>query len=177
MKKTILLIALVLGPVVVSQGALSWRWQSTPSNTTIKSQITSAMNTACNNYNTYASYTGTITVNYNSGVPTAQTAGAWGLITFGGSRSARVAQHEIGHWHGCGTYWDWNNHRSGNLWTGAKAKAKCTSYGGGTLYADSIHFWPYGWNYDNEGPARNNIGMVGCLIQDMGLINCNKPGT
>lgn len=177
MKKVLLLTALVLSSAVVSQGALTWTWISVPSDATIKSQITSAMNTACANYNTYASYTGTISVRYNSGVPTAQTDGAWGWIEFGGSRSARVAQHEMGHWHGCGTYWNWPNYSYSGTWHGSVAKAKCASYGGGTLYSDSMHFWPYGWNYDNEGPARNNIGMVGCLIQDMGLINRNKSGT
>jgi hypothetical protein len=32
-----------------------------------------------------------------------------------------------------------------------------------------MHFWPYGWNYDHEGSADRNIGMVGALRKDMGL--------
>jgi hypothetical protein len=172
MKTPTLIATIMFGSALLSQAALTWSWNSGAPAEPYKSQITSAMNAAVNNYNTYALYYGNIYVTYNSGVPTAQTDGMFGLIEFGGYISARVAQHEMGHWIGCGTYWDWNNHRNAtNLWTGVNATARIKAYNGPTAFvaADVQHFSPYGWNYDNEGPADRNIGMVGALRTDMGL--------
>jgi hypothetical protein len=170
MKKNILLATCLLGSSLLSPAALTWSFTGTiPADK--QAAITAAMNTAVANYNTYASYFGNIVVTYNSSVPTAQTDGMFGWIEFGGSISSRVAEHEIGHWIGCGTYWDWNNHRSNGQWTGANAIARVQAYDGPTAVVgcDVQHFWPYGWNYDNEGPADRNIGMVGALRRDMGL--------
>lgn len=156
------------------KAALTWSFTGSAPATEL-SQITAAMNTAVSNYNTYANYSGNITVAYNSGVPTAQ-ASYQGWIEFGGSRSARVAQHEMGHWLGTGTYSTWNSNRSGNTWTGVIAKAKLESYdgAGAVLNADTQHWWPYGWNQDNEGPADKNIGLAGGLRRDMGLSDTSK---
>jgi hypothetical protein len=172
MKKLTFITAIILGSIGISQAALTWSWGGSSGSQDTANAITSAMNTAVGNYNQYASFNGNIQVCYNSGVPTAQTDGYQGLIEFGGSISARVAQHEMGHWMGCGTYSDWNNHRNGNnQWTGAAAIAQLAAYdgAGSIVNADSLHFWPYGWNYDNEGPADRNIGMVCAFRKDMGL--------
>jgi hypothetical protein len=172
MKKLAFITATILGSMGISQAALTWSWGGSSGSQDQANAITSAMNTAVGNYNQYASFNGNIQVCYNSGVPTAQTDGYQGLIEFGGSISPRVAQHEMGHWMGCGTYSDWNNHRNGNnQWTGAAAIAQLAAYdgAGSVVNADSLHFWPYGWNYDNEGPADRNIGMVCALRKDMGL--------
>ncbi len=151
------------------QAALTWSFTGSAPAAEL-AQITSAMNTAVSNYNTFANYNANITVAYNPGVPTAQ-ASYQGWIEFGGSRSARVAQHEINHWLGTGTYGAWNGNRSGNTWTGVTAKARLQSYDGAAavLYADTQHWWPYGWNQDNEGPADKNIAITGGLRKDMGL--------
>jgi Ricin-type beta-trefoil lectin domain-like len=166
MKKQILFILWTLGSAVMSQAALTWSFSGSP-----RQNITDAMNTAVGNFNRLANYSGNIVVTFNPGVPTAQTDGYQGLIEFGGSISARVAEHEIAHWLGCGTYWDWNNHRSNGQWTGANAMAREKSYdgAGAVVFCDAQHFWPYGWNQDNEGPADRHIGMVGALRHDMGL--------
>jgi len=72
---------------------------------------------------------------------------------------------------GCGTYWDWANHRSSGQWTGANAIAKLITYdgSGAILYADSLHFWPYGWNYDNERPGGPQHWHRLLASPDMGL--------
>jgi hypothetical protein len=173
MKKLILLAAATFVSVMTSQAyTMIWHFTGTiPSDK--RSAITSAMNTSCANYNLYSHnwYQGDITVAYNSGVPTAQCAGWKGVITFGGLYSQRVAQHEMGHWFVVGTHWNWNANRTGNTWKGVNAKAKLKTFDGSSaiLYADAVHFWPYGWNYDNEGPARRNCDMVSGLRWDCGL--------
>ena len=172
MKKLTFITATILGSMGISQAALTWSWGGSSGSQDQANAITYAMNTAVANYNQYASFNGNIQVCYNSGVPTAQTDGYQGMIEFGGSISARVAQHEMGHWLGCGTYSDWNNHRNGNnQWTGSAAIAQLAVYDGwgAVVNADGLHFWPYGWNYDNEGPADRNIGMVCAFRKDMGL--------
>jgi hypothetical protein len=173
MKKLMFVSAILCGSVLMGQAALSWAWSGAAPANPYYSDITAAMNTAVSNYNKYASYSGTIYVTYNSGVPTAQTDGYQGLIEFGASRTARVAEHEMGHWLGCGTYSTWSSHNSSGQWNGpcAKMQLQCFDNAGAILYCDNLHFWPYGWNYDNEGPADRNIAMVGALRQDMGLSN------
>lgn len=65
------------------------------------------MNSALATYNTYADYSGDVPVDYNASVPTAQTAGFNGLISFGAARNYRVAVHELTHWLGSGTAGNW----------------------------------------------------------------------
>lgn len=169
MIRHLVLLATVL-VTTLSHAAVTWQFTGSPP-ADKQAAITSAMNTAVSRYNTYANYNANITVAYNAGVPTAQ-ASYQGWIEFGGSINARVAQHEMAHWFGTGTYWDWNNHRSGGQWTGTYALAKVRAYDGNsaTIGCDAAHFWPYGWNYDSEGtfPERN-VGIVGGFRRDMGL--------
>ena len=169
MKHTLLAAMAMLGSILPGKAALTWSFTGSAPATEL-AQITSAMNTAVNNFNTWANYSGNITVAYNAGVPTAQ-ASYQGWIEFGGSRSARVAQHEMAHWLGTGTYSNWNANRSGNTWTGVIANAKLKSFDGASavLSADAQHWWPYGWNQDNEGPADKHIAITGGLRRDMGL--------
>jgi len=170
MRKPLTLVALLLGFPAASRAVLTWSFQGAiPVDK--QAMIRAAMDTAVSNYNAFARYNGKVFVTYNSGVPTAQTDGYQGLIEFGDAISARVAQHELGHWMGCGTFGEWNNHRSNGRWTGTNAITRLKTYDGpgAILYCDTQHFWPYGWNYDDEGPADRNIGMVGALRRDMGL--------
>lgn len=183
MKKLIPLLVLLLSSVLTTHAALTWHWVSLPSDTNIQASIENAMNSAVAEFNIYSDYTGDIPVIYNSGVPTAQTDGYMGWIEFGGSISYRVAMHEMSHWLGTGTYGTWGNFNLNGSWSGVYGNNAIQSYDGptATLGCDSQHYWPYGWNYDNEAvyPERH-IGMVGALRRDMGLSDMTKgyaPGT
>jgi len=171
MKKLFALAILALA-AITAQAAMTWYWVSVPSDTAIRDQIAASMNTAVGRYNTYANYGSNVAVEYVPGVPTAQASWGW-RIQFGGSRNARVAQHELAHYLAIGGgHTAWNNNRSGNSWTGVNGLARVKAFDGdsATLGADTNHFWPYGWNYDSEGtyPERN-IGVVGAMRKDMGL--------
>lgn len=166
-KSTLLALALA---TVSSQAAVTWYWAAVPSDTAIRDQIAASMNTAVANYNTYASYTANIPVRYVPGVPTAQA--SWGgEIQFGGSRNARVAQHEMAHWFACGAHSGWTALMTGGSWDGVYANSKVQAYDGtANISGDTQHFWPYGWNYDSEWSwPQRNIGIVGGLRRDMGL--------
>jgi len=178
MKRLIPLVALVLGSIAASQAAdLIWHWQGTPPASSIRTQIEQSMFGARMNFNNISQhkYGGDIAVNYNAGVPTAQTAGWKGLITFGAYRNLRTAQHEVCHWLVVGTYQpSWNNNRSGNNWTGAHGTSQVRAFDGSSavLHADGVHMWPYGLNYDNEWNANSssrNVYMVGAVRWDVGL--------
>ena len=141
------------------------------------------MNSAVSMFNTYSDYSGDIPVIYNSGVPTAQTDGYMGWIEFGGSISYRVAMHEMSHWLGTGTYGSWSSFSVNGSWIGAYGNSTIQSYDGPTVMigCDTQHYWPYGWNYDNEAvyPERH-IGLIGALRRDMGLSDMTigyAPGT
>ena len=156
--------------VFASHAGLTWNWGSLPSDTTASNAIAAAMNQAVATYNTYSDYNYTISVAYNSGVPTAQ-ASYHGWIEFGGSISYRVAMHEMSHWLGTGTTGSWSAYASGS-WTGAYVNNNIQAYDGPTATeaCDSMHYWPYGWNYDNEAvnPERL-VGLVGAFLRDQGL--------
>src|SRR5450755_2162383 len=100
MKKLIGIIVICFS--MTSHAALTWSWAYLPSDTTASNAITSAMNQAVAMFNTYSDYNYNIPVDYNSGVPTAQSS-YHGWIDFGGSISYRVAMHEMSHWLGTGT--------------------------------------------------------------------------
>jgi hypothetical protein len=169
MKKLTTLLALVL-VTATSQAAITWYWAAVPSDTAIRDQIAASMNTAVANYNTYSNYNANIPVRYVPGVPTAQA--SWGgEIQFGGSRNARVAQHEMAHWLACGAHSGWTAIMTGGSWDGIYANSKIQAYDGTpNVSGDTQHFWPYGWNYDSEASwPQRNIGIVGGLRRDMGL--------
>lgn len=151
-------------------GHLTWSFAQ-PAPADKAAAITDAMNTAIRNINTVADYSGNVGVTYNEGVPTAQASfGGW--VEFGGTISAGVAQHELGHWLGSGTYWDFGNHVTDNVWTGPAAASRERAYDGvnSVLHSDGTHFWPYGWNYSNEySSPQREIGLVSAQRADMGL--------
>jgi hypothetical protein len=169
MKKLIGLLLLCLS-LPTSQAALTWNWAYLPSDATASNSIVAAMNQAVATYNTYSDYNYTIPVAYNSGVPTAQ-ASYHGWIEFGGSISFRVAMHEMSHWLGTGTTGNWSSYSPGS-WTGGYVNNNIQAYDGPTATegCDSQHYWPYGWNYDNEAvnPERL-VGLVGAFLRDQGL--------
>lgn len=169
--------------VWTSHAALTWHWVSVPADSNIQTSIESAMNSAVAMFNTYSDYAGDIPVVYNSGVPTAQTDGYMGWIEFGGSISYRVAMHEMSHWLGTGTYGNWSSFSVNGSWIGGYGNSAIQSYDGAaaTIGCDTMHYWPYGWNYDNEAvyPERH-IGLIGAMRRDMGLADMTigyAPGT
>src|SRR5436190_1340586 len=122
-----------------------------------RAAIIAAMDEAVATYNANGFFDKALTANYNAGVPTAQ-AGYGGWIDFGGSISARVAMHEMGHTMGVGTYGAW---QAGGF-TGAYAVARVRLYDGPSagIGSDTQHFWPYGLNYDNEDGAAARVRHV-----------------
>ena len=123
-----------------------------------------------NNYNVY--------VYYDSGIPTAQA--SWGgSIGFGGTYpNERVTQHEMAHYVGLPDYNTWSGTgsgiMSGGVWQGALADQLVQQFegDGAELHGDSIHFWPYGLNYDSEWSelaGQRQVAMVYAMRGDMGI--------
>jgi hypothetical protein len=144
------------------------------------SRITTAMDKAVAVYNCYTSLSGGLTIEYNTGVATAD--GSYGGHIRFGSRASMVqatAAHETAHTFGVGTYTgasSWASHLSGGRWTGANAineLRSITGDGSAILYADSQHFWPNGLNQASEAKSSvdyvNHTRMVLALRRDMGL--------
>ncbi len=125
--------------------------------------IKQAMDSACWYYNRYTNFRGNIYVYYNEGIPTAQ-ASFRGSIGFGPNTTymwVGTAMHEIAHFVGSGTTWQWQSKLSNGVWTGAVASALLKSWTGEVLKGDNnsnpIHFWPYGINYRSE---ITNLGSI-----------------
>ena len=120
---------------------------------TISSQIETAIAEAVGLYNKRGSFNKHLYVYYEPTVPTAD--GNYnGTIRFGGQRTTRVALHEISHTLGVGTYGTWWNFLSGAaggyVWLGSYTTAQVEAFDGpgSRIYADGIHFWNYGLNYE-----------------------------
>jgi autotransporter-associated beta strand protein len=139
-----------------------------------RAAIIAAMDEAVALYNSHGHFPKTLWANYNPSVATAQ-ASYSGWIDFGGMIGTRVALHEISHTLGVGTVSAWNTKRSGNTWTGTYAINRVKLFDGpsAALNADSIHFWPYGLNYDSEDGATTrvrHVRMVAALRRDMDIV-------
>lgn len=178
MKKTLLsaVLTLTLSLSTLFAPVMSWAALTWSAKGKVPLRITDSMNAAVAAWNTYSDYKGNIEVSYNPGVPTAQTDGYRGLIEFGGSTNERVAEHEISHWLGCGTYKTWGDHSRKGVWNGANGIARVHSFDGPTvvLHSDGLHFWPYDANYDNEPSGYRHIATTGAILQDMGLTDTTK---
>ncbi len=131
-----------------------------------------------NNYNVY--------VYYDAGIPTAQA--SWGgAIGFGGTYPAeRVMQHEMAHFVGLPDWNTWSGTGSGlmagGVWQGAIANQLIQQFegDGAELHGDSIHFWPYGLNYDSEWSelsGQRQVALVYAMRADMGLGPIDHPST
>jgi hypothetical protein len=146
-----------------------------------------SMQAVVNRFNVYGDFNwgsdGYVDVYYNPGVPTAQ-AGYYGSIDFGGTwPNERVTQHEMNHWMGSGTYWNWANQFSGGAWTGPKVSALMQQFDGegAELRQSGVHFYPYGLNYDSEVVNNSiymrNVALTYAMRQDMGNGNPANPWT
>jgi hypothetical protein len=146
----------------------------------VRTRIIYAMDGAVAQYNRYGTFNKHITVNYNTGVPTAQ-ANYDGWLEFGANASYqqyRTALHETGHTLGMGTTWQWRANLSvasgTGTWIGANGVAQIQTFdgAGGTITSDGTHFWPYGLNYDSEGNTesyRRHVLMMAAFRKDMGI--------
>ena len=135
--------------------------------------ITSAMNAAVARYNNLSDLGKSITVRYDTSVPTAD-GNLNGTIRFGGNRSymtERTALHEIAHTIGVGTSSGWSSLGGSGTWTGAQATALVRQFDGSSakLSTGGGHFWPYGLNYENEfsgTAADRHVGIVAAMVRD-----------
>jgi hypothetical protein len=135
--------------------------------------ITSAMNAAVARYNNLSDLGKSITVRYDTSVPTAD-GNLNGTIRFGGNRSymtERTALHEIAHTIGVGTSSGWSSLGGSGTWTGAQATALVRQFDGSSakLSTGGGHFWPYGLNYENEfsgTAADRHVQVVAAMVRD-----------
>ncbi|MEU1473760.1 hypothetical protein ACFYZ8_17280 [Streptomyces sp. NPDC001668] len=136
-------------------------------------QITSAMNAAVARYNNLSDLGKSITVRYDTSVPTAD-GNLNGTIRFGSNRSymtERTALHEIAHTIGVGTSSGWSSLGGSGTWTGAQATALVRQFDGSSakLSTGGGHFWPYGLNYENEfsgTAADRHVQIVAAMVRD-----------
>jgi hypothetical protein len=135
--------------------------------------ITSAMNAAVARYNNLSDLGKSITVRYDTSVPTAD-GNLNGTIRFGSNRgymTERTALHEIAHTIGVGTSSGWSSLGGGGTWTGAQATALVRQFDGSSakLSTGGGHFWPYGLNYENEfsgTAADRHVRIVAAMVRD-----------
>jgi len=144
--------------------------------------ITCAMDMAVAYYNCNTNITGTVRVSYDTGVATAD-GNINGSIRFGSSRSymqCATAMHEIAHTQGIGTAPQWAAHVSGGLFVGTNTAAQLQAINATlakpldtVIHADSMHFWPYGLNYESEATGTDilvdHCEMVVAIRKDLGL--------
>lgn len=138
-----------------------------------RKRIVDAMNEAVAFLNKHGNFKKHVTANNSPGTPTAD-ANYDGWINWGGSISRRVALHEISHTLGVGTHGEWHNNIKDGKWTGRHAIKQLREFDGpdAILYADRMHFWPYGLNFDNESSPEADlrfVKMVEALRKDMGI--------
>jgi hypothetical protein len=146
-------------------GQLSWTLTSTGVPADVQTRITNAMNGAVSRYNANANWPArTLTVEYNTGVPTAD-GSTTGNIRFGSTASyqaVRTAMHEIAHTYGVGLSSGWTANISGGYFVGTNAVNVLATFDGASAVINTGggHFWPYGLNYDNEWSEANGFRQV-----------------
>ena len=132
----------------------------------------------CNLYNAFATFGPyNIYVYYSSGIPTEQASyGGYGGSIGVGQQYPQYwnLQHEMSHYLGTGTYWQWPNLMYNGVWHGAFANALEQQFDGvgATLNGDTQHFWPYGLNYateDSHIAEERHMALDYAILQDMGL--------
>ena len=145
-------------------------------------QITCAMDMAIAYYNCYADITGSVRVSYDTSVSTAD-GNINGSIRFGVGRQymlCATAMHEIAHTQGIGTAAQWPAHVSNGLLVGTNTAAQLQAINATlttpldtVIHADSMHFWPYGLNYETEATGTDilvdHCKIVVAIRKDLGL--------
>jgi hypothetical protein len=166
----------------VNRNCLTWNlgWGFDGIDPARRQAIIDAMDGAVMLYNSLGLFEKHITANNSPGTPTAD-ANYDGQIRFGGSYSYRVALHEMSHCLGAGTYWSWGQLMVNGQWTGQYTNTQLSRFdgAGAVLHGDTMHFWPYGLNYDNEYTvenARRHVLIVAALRRDMGIATFDLAG-
>ena len=173
-------------PVCTPTGHLSYTLSQATSPTADQADayktITCAMDMAVAYYNCYSNITGSVRVTYDTSVATAD-GNINGSIRFGAGRqymTCATSMHEIAHTQGIGTASQWASHVSGGLFIGTNSAAQLQAINATLatplytqLHADSMHFWPYGLNYDTEATGTDilidHCEMVVAIRKDLGL--------
>lgn len=151
---------------VTANGHLTWTLTTTGVPTDVQQRITTAMNDACARYNAGADWPArTLTVEYNTDVPTADGNASTGNIRFGSNASyqtVRTVMHEIAHTYGVGQNGGWySNTSSGDfLGTNTVATIHALETSTSAIHTGGGHFWPYGLNYDDEWSETNAFRQV-----------------
>lgn len=158
-----------------ANGQLSWKLTTSNVPTDVKNRITAAMDAAVARYNYWGAWSArTLTVEYNTGVPTAD-GSINGNIRFGANSSyqnERTSLHEIAHTYGVGTSSKWSSPLIQNYkFVGSNAVSKIKEFDGSsaTISTGGSHFWPYGLNYDTEWSTTNadrHAQIVWAMVQD-----------
>ncbi len=146
-----------------------------------RAEITNVMNEAVAIYNAQTNINVNINVAWHPGVPTAE-ASYNGELKFGGSISTQVALHEIAHYLGSGTTWEWENQFGGDdVWDGAAVRHFIKLYDGpgAELRRSGVHYYPYGFNYGNEDSPVGRLRLprlVQAMRFDMGFQDGDADG-
>jgi autotransporter-associated beta strand protein len=178
---TIMFVALTVP--TAARGALSFTIGGSWDTESRRNAATAAMQAVVDRFNAYGNFGNyNIWVYYDAGIPTAQ-ASYLGSIGFGGTwPNERVTEHEACHYLGTGTTSGWSGLMVGGQWQGIKTNSLMQQFDGigSVLYGDSIHFWPYGLNYDTEGSEIEKARCAALLYAmriDMGLGSTAPPST
>lgn len=136
--------------------------------------ITTAMDTAVENYNCYTNLSRHLNVSYNPGVATAD-GSTNGSIRFGSRASMHhvTAMHEVAHTFGVG-FAKFKSLIQNGVFTGPITTAKAREISGDSslqIKSDGTHFWPYGLNYISEGRTQQDLidhcVIVQAIVQDL----------
>lgn len=162
-----------------TRGTISWTLTPEAEVSARRQDIIDGISKAVDMYNTYASFSQSVIVHYDSSVGTAHANG--NTITFGNMFGYRVSLHEIAHVMGVGTRAEWNSNQNNGIWTGSKANELIKKLDGSdaVIHCDNLHFWSSpsgrsgGLNYDSEltpGADIRHVALVQALVDDMNSV-------
>lgn len=155
-------------------GSITYTLTPEAQNSPLRSEIVDGMDAAVDTYNRYAKFDTRITAHYDANVPTAEASGD--TITFGSMVGYRVSLHEIAHVLGVGTrggWWSSKCHAWDEMvWVGRRGLAKIKEFDGpdAVLHADSLHFWNYGLNWQQDltpDADWKHVEVVDAMVSDM----------
>ena len=180
-RAAIMLLAAMAGVVPeIAAAALAFNVGGAWDSDARRNAAIAALDSAVSRYNAYGDFgNANIYVYYNAGIPTAQ-ASYGGSIGFGGTwPNERVTMHEMAHYLGLPSG-NWSGLLSTGTWSGPLAGRLVRQFDGeqAAIRGDSIHFWPYGLNYDSEGSEINRqrqVAIVYGMRADLGIGSRAEP--